>query len=572
VTKNACHWPSFFEKSMTSPHTKMSRNDRCPCGSGKKFKHCCAAKDTDWSLVTQPDIEHWQRQAQQAVAQGNYRDAEACFRQLIKIKPNDAYFLASLGQALCWLQKRREGVDYLLKAAKHLQRQASKNKEPRFLVELSAQLLHWGEVVVAEQLARLAVKLTPKSAVALNNLAMCLTRANRNAEALPISQQVCQLLPDHPGCNILLALLEAKLIGAEAALSRLNRVIERNEDAEQTARAQLEKAVILDKLGHYDEAFATLVLAGQGHSALSPMNPVERETIFVILERNRQGFDKNLLQRWPKQTLIDDGLPVPAFLLGFLRSGTTLTEQVLGAHPGIIATDESGIIHELTLELQRISGISDHHASALAKLNLAQIKQLRQFYWQRMREEFGDQVMHKQLVDKNALNTIDLGVISVIFPEAKILFALRDPRDVCLSCFMQAFSLSPATINLTSWSGIARQYAAVMDYWLAIRDIMQPAYLQVLYENTVNDYEASFRQVFEFLGLEWFEAVTQYHERNKGRYISTPSFAAVSQPIYNTAVRRWLNYQTHVKTVESQLQPFVDAFGYNETWKATSSA
>ena len=540
---------------------KISRNAPCPCGSGKKYKACCAEKANN-VLFKQADVESLHRLAQQAIARADFTEAEQCFRQLTNIKPSDAYVRASLGQALCWLNRRREGIGHLLQAAKLLERQAAKSRDPRFLVELSAQLTHWGEVKAAERLARLAVTLTPKAPVALNNLALCLVRMNRNKEALPISQQVCRLLPDHPGCNILLAILESKLVGPEQGLDRLNRVIDRNDEREQTARAWLEKAVILDKVGRYDEAFEAMSRAGQEHGALSPIGPEQRDFIYDTLEKNRAGFDRSLLQRWPMESLVDDGLPAPAFLLGFLRSGTTLTEQVLGSHSRLITTDESTIIHELTIELQRLSSIEGDHAKALSSLNLAQIKELRQFYWRRMREEYGGEVMTKQLVDKNALNTIDLGLISIVFPEAKILFALRDPRDICLSCFMQAFSISPATVNLTSWQGIARQYAAVMDYWLSLRETIQPKYLQVRYEDTVNDFEAVFRQIFAFLGVEWQSSVLKFHERAQGRYISTPSFSAVSQPLYNSAVHRWLSYRKHYDNINSLLEPYIQAFAY----------
>lgn len=542
--------------------SKVSRNAPCPCGSGKKYKVCCAGETVSSKPTAVTNIEDLHRMAQQAIVRSDFAEAEYSFRQLCKAKPKDAYFQASLGQALCWLKRRREGVGHLLQAARLLERQAGKSRDPRFLVELSGQLMHWGEAVAGERLARLAVTLTPRSPVALNNLVLCLTRVNRNAEALPISQQVCQLLPDHPGCNILLAILEAKLVNPEQAAARLNRVIERNDEPEQTARAWLEKAVILDKCARYDEAFTALTKAGEIHAALSPYSPDQRELIFDTLQRNRSGFDHNLLHRWPVETVIDDGLPAPAFLLGFLRSGTTLTEQVLGAHPQIIATDESTIIHEVTQELERMSGVNDDHAKALSNLSLLQIKALRQFYWLRMREEYGDAVMTRQLVDKNALNTIELGVISVVFPEAKILFALRDPRDVCLSCFMQAFSPSPATANLTSLPGIARQYAEVMGYWLDMREQIQPHYLELRYEDTVTDFETSFRKVFAFLGVEWHASVTKFHERAKGRYISTPSFAAVSQPVYNTAMKRWVHYKKHFQSIQLQLQPFIEALAY----------
>ena len=548
-----------------SASSKVNRNQPCPCGSGKKFKACCAGLGPVATPTATVDINMLQQQAQQAVARSNFVEAELCFRQLTALKPSDAYFKASLGQALCWLSRRREGKEYLVQAARLLERQASKSRDPRFVVELSGQLMHWGEPVTAEKLARLAVALAPHSPVALNNLVLCLTRLNRNKEALPIAQKVCQLLPEHPGCNILLAILESKLVGVEPALARLETVIDRNEEREQTARAWLEKAVILDKAKLYDEAYAAMVKAGELHAALSPYSPEQREQIFDTLEQNREGFGRDLLQRWPKESLVDDGLPAPAFLVGFLRSGTTLTEQVLGSHPKLIATDESSIVHELTQELQRMAAVGEHNSRALNTLTLAQVKVLRQFYWRRMREEYGDAVMSRQLIDKNALNTIELGVISVVFPEAKILFALRDPRDVCLSCFQQAFSPSPATANLTSLPGIAKQYAAVMGYWLAIREQIQPTYLELRYEDTVMDFEITFRRVFDFLGVEWHPAVNKFHERAQGRYISTPSFAAVSQPVYQSAVQRWVNYAKHFETVHPLLKPFVDAFGYAQS-------
>ena len=548
---------------MISP-IKTHRNAQCPCGSGKKYKACCAGIASANPADSKIDIEAVHCLANNAIARADFLEAEHCFRKLAEAKPKDAYFQASLGQALCWLRRKKEGVSHLMQAAKLLERQANKSRDPKFLVDLSAQLMHWGEVGMGEKLARLAVAMAPNSPSVLNNLVLCLTRVNRNADALPLSQKVCRLIPEHPGCNIVLAMLEAQLVNTEQALTRLNSVIEHNLDPEQTARAWLEKAVILDKSAAYDDAYFAMIKAGEMHAALSPYTPAQRELIFDTLERNRAGFDRNLLNQWPVQNLTDDELPVPVFLLGFLRSGTTLTEQVLGTHPQIIATDESSIIHEVTVELEKMSQISGDHAKALSALKVSQIKQLRQFYWRRMREEYGEEVMSRQLVDKNALNTIELGVISVIFPEAKIIFALRDPRDVCLSCFMQSFSPSPATANMTSLPNIARQYSEVMGYWLALRDRMQPKFLELRYEDTVSNFEVTFRQVFAFIGVDWHESVSKFHERAKGRYISTPSFAAVSKPVYNSAIKRWLNYEPHFEAIQPQLQPFIDVFGYNE--------
>ncbi len=547
---------------MTQTATnKIRRNEPCPCGSRKKYKTCCANATDQQGISPITDIATLNQFAQQAIASSDFVQAESWFRELHKAKPADAYFLASLGQALCWQRRLKEGIAYLLQAAKLLERQALKTRDPSLAQELSAQLLYWGEAKAAERLARLALTLAPESPSALNNMVLCLTRVNNNAEALPLAQQVCKLLPDHPGCHVLLALIEDKTGQTDAALQRLQQVIARNVDVEQTARANLELGVILDKQGRYEEAFTALTTSAASNYAALKQHPAEREYLFDTLARSSENFTRQLLQRWSVAELSNDGLPVPAFLMGFLRSGTTLTEQVLGAHPQIIATDESSIVHELTQELQKLGG--NDHATALQSITVPEIKLLRQFYWRRLREEYGSQVMHKQVVDKNALNTMDVGVISVIFPEAKILFALRDPRDICVSCFMQAFSPAPATVNLLSWEGIARQYAAVMGYWLLLRGNIQPAYLELRYEDTVADFETTYRRVFEFLDLPWHPGVEQFHERTKGRYISTPSFAAVSQPVYSSAVARWKHYEKQFEPIISELEPFIKAFSYS---------
>jgi hypothetical protein len=286
--------------------------------------------------------------------------------------------------------------------------------------------------------------------------------------------------------------------------------------------------------------------------------------IFDNIATNKAGFSPELLQRWPAEALRQDGLPAPGFLIGFLRSGTTLTEQVLGAHPQVMASDESSIVYELTVELARLSGIAQDVPAGLHKVGLDGVLHLRKLYWNRVREEYGEAALGKVFVDKNAMNTIELGLISVVFPDARILFALRDPRDICISCFMQAFSPAPVTVNLLSWEGIGRQYAAVMDFWLALRGSMAPSYLELRYEDTVQAFDATYRRVFAFLGLEWREDVIGFHKKAVGRYISTPSFAAVSQPLYSTAVARWTRYAKHFAPIQPMLDRFIQAFGYEQ--------
>lgn len=509
----------------------------------------------------QPDIPLLLARARQAVSRGEFADAEFWYRQILAVRPQHAEALAGLGQKLCWDRKRREGLKLLRQAARQLEKDAIKSRDSGALTDLSEQLQRWGDIEPALTLARLAVRLNPKSAKTQNNLALCLSRVNRDQEALPVAQRACELRPDEPACNILLALLEARQRDFARARERLERVIAANRDAAQTARAWLELGAVLDKVGEFDRAFEAFGRAAAGHRALPETAGVDPRRIFETIARNKAGFDRALLRRWTAADL-DDGLPAPAFLCGFLRSGTTLTEQVLAVHPDVLTSDESDFILELTQELARISGVGDDVPAALRKIGPAEARRLRRLYWQRVEEEYGPERRWRCFVDKVALNSVDAGFIAALFPEARILFALRDPRDIALSCYTQAFSLSPGTVNLLSWEGIARQYAAVMDLWLHLRQQIGAAYLELRYEDAVEQFEPTYRRVFEWLGIDWRPEVAAFHQKARGRFISTPSFSAVTQPLYRSAIGRWRAYRNHFDPVIGLLDPYIDAFGY----------
>lgn len=543
---------------------KPGRNDPCPCGSGRKYKACCQKDEAKFQAHSAPDIPGMLQRARREGEQGRHQEAEFWYRRVLDARPNDAHALAGIGQSLSWRGRRREGCDFLIRAARQLERQSAKNREPGPLIELSAQLQHWGAMDSAVRLAKLALKLAPSSPYAHNNLALALSRVSRNEEAAPSARKVCELLPGIPAPQILLSILDFRLGRHAEARERLEQVIATSRDPEQTARAWLELGTVLDKLKEYDAAFDALNKAAELHRSLPAYRKADLDRIFRIIACNHAGFDRDLLHAWPAETLRMDGLPSPCFLIGFLRSGTTLTEQVLGNHPEILASDESGLIFELTEVLGRLSGISGDVPAGLRKVGLEGVQKLRSHYWNRVREEYGESALRKIYVDKNAMNSIELGLISAIFPEAKILFALRDPRGVCLSCYMQAFGPAPATANLLSWEGIARQYAAVMDFWLAKRELIAPSWMELRYEDTVSDFENTYRRVFEFLGVSWHPEALAFHEKAKGRYISTPSFASVSQPLYATAVARWTRYQRHFEPVFPHLRRFIEAFGYPE--------
>lgn len=537
---------------------KPGRNEACPCGSGRKYKHCCADQAAPAGA---PGLQQLLETARHhAYQRRDFAAAEHSYRQVLALKPNHAEALAGVGQGLCWRHRLAEGKRYLARAAKALLRQADKT-DGRVLLGFAEQMQIWGDMELALQLARAAVKSMPDDASAHYGLAACLQRLNRTDAAMAALEKVLKLVPQDSGSHILLAILEFDQKQYDAARQRLEQVVAAETDTKQLARACLELSKVYDKQKRYAEAFAMFAKAGELQRQLPEIRALDAGYIFNRIELFKRGYSDDLLKRWTPEEL-GDALPAPVFLIGFLRSGTTLTEQVLAAHPHVLTSDENHLLEELSAELAALAGVGEDTPAALRRIGIDQARQLRAYYWRRVAEEFGPEALRKRFVNKVALNSIETGLISCLFPDAKIVFALRDPRDVCLSCAMQSFAASPATVNLLSWQGVAAQYAAVMDLWLSLRDRIAPAWLELRYEDVVNDFEASFRRVFDLLGVDWRPEVAHFHERAAGRYVATPSFAAVSQPLYNSALARWRPYQAQFGEVMPQLARFIDAFGY----------
>jgi hypothetical protein len=160
------------------------------------------------------------------------------------------------------------------------------------------------------------------------------------------------------------------------------------------------------------------------------------------------------------------------------------------------------------------------------------------------------------------MNTVDLGLINCVFPDAKVVFVMRDPRDVCLSCFMQLMVPTPTTVQLLTWEGTAAFYAQVMDWWMYIREQMTLQFIEFRYEDVVADFETTYRKVFDFLGLTWDSAVVDFHQHAARKFIASPSRTQVAQPLYSSSVEKWRYFASDFAPIEAVLAPYLRAFDY----------
>lgn len=499
---------------------------------------------------------------QTAVQQKNFSEAVAWFTKAAADSPKDPQIMACLGQSLCWLGKREEGLAHLHQSGQLLLKKARKSRDIGLALDLVDQLQYWNDFPGALGICKQAVQINPGYLRGYQLLALTHSRLNQKKPALAAGRQALKLAPNSAVLSILLATLEAADGLNHEARQRLEKVLQNPLlTAEEQFRANKELARILDKLGEYDQVFAHLHAAAEVAPRLPEVKRQDAGLVPKMLENYKAELDSELLGRWADTDFPADQ-PAPIFLLGFMRTGTTLTQEVLAAHPEVFVADETDLIASVAKELNRLSNGQGSLAEQLRKLDLAGVLHLRAFYWHRACALYGDKIGTRLLLDKTTMNTIDLGLINCIFPDAKLVFLLRDPRDVCLSCFMQTMLPTPSTVQLLSWDSTARFYTQVMDWWLTIRPQLTMRFIEFRYEDAVFNFEPAFRKVFDFIGLEWDPAVAQFHKKAAEKYIASPSFSQVAQPLYSSSVGRWQHYRAEYTTILPELQTFIEEFGY----------
>ncbi len=262
---------------------------------------------------------------------------------------------------------------------------------------------------------------------------------------------------------------------------------------------------------------------------------------------------------WPTQHA-PDASQSPVFVVGFPRSGTTLLEQMLDAHPRLQSMDERPFFNMLASELKNTTGAVVPRD--LVKLGQSDCDELRKGYLIMACGKVPRQ-WNARLVDKNPLNMLWLPMIHRLFPNARVILAVRHPCDVILSCYMQNFRSAVLATVGQSLEHLARGYVAAMENWLYHVDVFKPNVFVSRYEDLVPDMPAQTRRIAGFLGLEDAEPMLKFdvRAREKG-YIKTPSYTQVIEPINAKGVGRWQRYREFFEPVLPVLQPMLEHWGY----------
>ncbi|HWY75581.1 MAG TPA: sulfotransferase [Verrucomicrobiae bacterium] len=505
------------------------------------------------------EVARWQKAQQQLLA-GRHGPALAGYRDLVKRWPTVAQLWFEMGVAA------GGDLDFTL-ADQAFRRAMELAPEDASLLILMGQHYHrFRNMAQATACFERAVAADPTSAQARNSLAAWFERERRLSEAQECVDACLAQNPQDGQARYLRALL----------LQRQGR----NTEAETSVRDLLKNGlldpqvkssslhllgIVMNELGQYGEALRWIEESKLELRKLTDTSKLEQE--YDQANQYRRAFMATLtsdaVKRWQQEAPVDPRPWRLAFLGGHPRSGTTLLEQVLGAHPEVRAFDEAeAFVLEVLTPVVPSPATTGLTMETMESLTSGWRANLSRRYFKSLLREVEGEPSARVLLDKNPSPTASLPLWLRLFPGLKVIVALRDPRDVIISCYFQNLALTTINVNFMSLERTVQHYTALMDVWLRMRDLGGFDWIETRYEDIVNNLEAEGRRVTEFLGLAWRQEQASFHESASQKVIFAPNYESVGKPVHKRAVGRWERYAEALAPLQERLAPYCRAFGY----------
>lgn len=536
--------------------------------------------------------EHWSNYATTLREAGQREDAERAYLVALKLAPDNAVTLENIGllykESADYVQAR----DYLLRAVENrpddvririyaamASYECGDNKTVDQLVvdwrtwstlndelrlDLAWLLAQMGRTADAELLLNTTLDTGKKNTLARVRMISLLERVNRLEEARVILSELPdpEVIADESERNEVIGAMGLMAQrGSDQVITRklLEKLLSLTPESRFRSNLYFALAKACDKCGDTGAALDALEnahrLQMEGASQLVP----------ELLLPGVEPLGPSLIRMTPTQasgwqTSEQSSLPVsPIFVVGFPRSGTTMLEQMLDAHPMLASMDEQPFMQNVS---DRVIELGLLYPEDLGRLEEATRDALIRDYW----SQVGSVVTltpGQRLVDKNPLNLLHLPLICRLFPDAPIILALRHPCDVIMSCYMQNFRSPGFQVLCSSLERLTRGYVNAMRYWIYHERLLRPRVLVLRYEDLLDNFDAEAERLGDFVQVDdaTFFKKFHMHAQSKG-FISTPSYAAVIQPPNKSAVNRWRRYETVFIPLLPILNDIMEHWGY----------
>ena len=486
----------------------------------------------------------------------NYEIAEKYYKSLLEIYPNHLKTLNNLGEVLNLTNNVEQGIIYLRKAlsiqsdflpalynlglALLSSQKTSDIQEACIALEQVANRANNSDAWFALANARVrlnylneavdaydkALDVQPDFISAINNKGLTLIQLGQIKLARQTLLSAMKFSPIQARTLYNFALVVEKEQVHELKKCILNEL--ENDTLCTDSKSLLHFALghLLDGEKQYHQAFLTFKMANLTHDTKYDSTS-HRNNINQLISR----FDENLFIKYKELGCKSNA---PLFIVGMPRSGTTLVEQIISAHPNVYGAGESNELNDIA---GRLSSVNEppYDLAALDNNLVAEIHDIGMGYIKKLMPNNPDILT---FTDKMTTNFLHLGLIALLLPNARVIHCRRDPIATCMSCFTNHFEGDlPFTYDLSDLGNYYRDYLSLMAHW---RNILPIKMFEIDYEHLVTMPNKVIPSLISYCGLEWNELCLNPHE-NK-RPVSTASFVQIRKPINNTSLNRWEHY------------------------------
>lgn len=496
-----------------------------------------------------------------------FEDAVKAFTTVNNINPKVASNHYNLGVAYLALKKPEPAANHFEIALSIQPSLACASRD------LCGALKEMGRTEEAVQAGRRAIELAPNDPETNYKLASALHEWKDFEAAFKYYQRANELLPDNPAILFDLAQMHLGRGETDEAKRHFRRVIELY-PREIESHRQLMRLTKYTSLEHtdikrvkamlnekwlsandktaayfmlskayrdckmYDESFR---YASEGNKIQDRIHKFDIAEFASYITRIIEFYSKDRISHHKRA---GHESRTPIFIVGTPRSGTTLTEQILCGHSKVFGAGELTWVSTCANALSGFLKSSQTYPDCVSELDGSRLNELANKYLRYLRSLAGNQPF---VTDKMPGNFLHLGLIHILFPNARIIHCQRERRDACVSMFLEYFpGVVPYSYNLRSLGAYYSEYLRIMEHWRKV--IPQKVMLELRYENLVTEQETETARLLEFLDLEWEESCLHFY--NVKRRVYTASHLQVSRPLYSTSIARWKFYEKHLKPLE----------------------
>jgi tetratricopeptide (TPR) repeat protein len=474
------------------------------------------------------------QRARQAYAANKMEQARNLCEQLLVRNANNARAVIMLGQIGLARNRLEEAASYMLRAAALLPR------DPIAHLGLGEIRIFQGRFDEAIAEYDTVLRSDPESPAAIAGKADAYEKSGQRDKARALLRPLVEEGREDALQAIIQARLDLHDRNYDAVIDLINRHLKLG-DAKGYILWHLHHHLgqALERTERFDEAFTAYA---HGNSAVPA--PFEPEAWLQPTGSLIESFSP---QRFAAVPRASHNSQLPIFVLGMPRSGSTLVETILDAHPDVAAAGELPTMQELINSISLDIGSTLPYPLCIEDLDQTDVDTIAGRYLQRLRQT---DEQAKRIVDKYLNNYLHLGMLAVLFPEARIIHCRRHPLDTCFSCFQTPLpsATHPYSCDLGNLGIVYAAYERLMTHW---RDVLEIPMLEIQYETMVSDQERTTRRLIDFCGLDFDERCLRFHEGE--RVVLTASYDQVNRPIYSSSVGRYKNFQKHLGPLKEAL-------------------